>query len=801
MRHLALQLLLWIVPLTLWSQVDITGTVTQKSSGEPILHAEVAIVELGKLSTVNQAGAFRLSGIMPGTYTLRVSAPEFLTSVQSITVGKQALNMEFRMIRTISVTDEVRITAIRASEKTATTYSMLDKAEIQKQNYGQDLPFLLNQLPSTVVNSDAGAGIGYTGIRIRGSDPTRTNVTINGIPLNDAEAHGVFWVDLPDFASSVENIQVQRGVGTSTNGAAAFGASINIQTNALSYEPYTEIANSFGSFNTLKNTLSAGTGLINDRFSLDARLSSITSDGWIDRGSSDLKAYYVSGSYYGKKSLLKLNIFSGKEQTYQAWWGIPESYLDDPQLRRSNYYTYDNETDNYLQNHYQLHYSIEPVRNLNLNLSLHYTGGNGYYEQYRKDESLSDYGFNDIFLINHSDTITTTDLIRRRWLDNRFYGFTWSGNYSPKGNIHLSAGGSWNQYDGYHFGEIIWAQYSGDLAIRDRYYDSRSLKNDFNSYAKATLDITSSLTAYADLQVRQIDYSWGDSTLTGSGKDNDGRQIQGSVNYTFFNPKAGITWQLGERSNLYASFSIGNREPVRGDFIDAPQGRTPLPETLRNLEAGYRIKRDHFSFHANYFLMDYTNQLVLNGELNDVGASVRQNVADSYRTGIEMVVSARLFPRLNLAANLTLSRNKIKSYDEYLYNYDPFEVEIINYQNTDISFSPSIIAGGTLTYKIWKELEISWLSKYVGKQYLDNTSNDDRALDAFFVNDLRFSWTLYPSWAKEIRIGLLVNNLLNEQYEPNGYTYSYKYGADTYTENYYYPQAGTHYLASLALKF
>ncbi|MDX2248192.1 MAG: TonB-dependent receptor [Bacteroidia bacterium] len=801
MRNLALQLLLWIVPQALWSQVNITGTITQKSSGEPLLHAEIAIVELDKLSTVNQAGVFRIEGIYPGTYTLRVSAPLFLTSVQSITVGQQPLKLDFKLIRSISVTDEVLITATRASEKTATTYSVIDKAEIRKQNFGQDMPFLLNQLPSTVVNSDAGAGIGYTGIRIRGSDPTRTNVTLNGIPLNDAEAHGVFWVDLPDFASSVENIQVQRGVGTSTNGAAAFGASINIQTSSLSYEPYADFSNSLGSFNTMKNTLRAGTGLIKDRFSLDARLSSIQSDGWIDRGFSDLKSWFVSGSFYGKKSLLKLNVFSGKEQTYQAWWGVPESYLNDPQLRRSNYYTYENETDNFIQDHYQLHYSFEPVNNLSLNLSLHYTGGKGYYEQYREDESLSAYGVNDLFLIHAGDTVTTTDLIRRRWLDNDFYGFTWSANYTPRTNIRLTAGGSWNQYDGYHFGEVIWAQYAGDLKIRDRYYNSRGFKTDFNTYAKATIDLTSSLVLYADMQVRQIDYSYGDSTLTGAGIDNDGREIQGAANYIFFNPKAGITWQLNEQSDLYASFNVGNREPVRGDFIDAPQGRTPLPETLHNLEAGYRLKRKNFSLHANYFLMDYTNQLVLNGELNDVGASIRQNVTDSYRTGIELVVTARLLPVLNLSANMTLSRNKIKSYEEYLYNYDPFEIETLVYENTDISFSPNLISGGILSYTPWKGLEISALSKYVGKQYLDNTNNDSRVLDAFWVNDLRINWTFYPSFAKEIQLGLLINNILNEQYEPNGYTFSYKLGADTFTENYYYPQAGTNFLASLSLRF
>lgn len=795
---------LWVLialPALSWAQMSITGKVTTKSEGKPIPFAEVAIVELKKAVPVSQAGVFRFENVASGTYTIRVSATDYLTSVRTVSVGTQNLELEFRMIRSTTVTDEVIITSIRATEKTATTYSVLDKEEIRKQNFGQDIPFLMNQLPSTVVNSDAGAGVGYTGIRIRGSDPTRTNVTINGIPLNDAEAHGVFWVNMPDFASSVENIQVQRGVGTSTNGAAAFGASINIQTSSLSYEPYAEIANSYGSFNTWKNTLSVGTGLIRDKFSLDARLSNITSDGWVDRAFSDMQSYYVSGSYYGKKSLLKVNVFSGKEQTYQSWWGIPESFLDDPELRRSNYYTYENETDNYWQDHYQLHYSVEPVDALNLNVSLHYTKGKGYFEQYREDESLSDYGVDDLFLVAPSDTITSTDLVRRRWLDNDFYGFTWSGNYTPSEKLQLSVGGAWNQYDGDHFGEIIWAQYAGELDLRDRYYDNRGFKTDANVYLKGTIEILPQLVGYLDLQVRNIGYAYGDSTLNAPGIDNDGRELLGEADYTFFNPKAGLTWQISERSNLYASFSIANREPVRNDFIDAPEGNTPLPETLRNLEVGYRISKENFNFQANYYLMDYTNQLVLNGQLNDVGAVVRQNVEDSYRTGIELAGNVKISSRLNMGANLTLSRNKIRMYEEYLYNYDPFGVETIVYENTDISFSPNIIAGGNLTFAPINGLEITWLSKYVGKQFLDNTSLDNRALDAFWVNDLRLSYTLRPAWAKEIRFGLLVNNLLNEQYEPNGYTFSYKLGADLYTENYYYPQAGTNYLASLALRF
>ena len=802
MRILLLQFLLWILPVFCLAQFSIQGTISHKSNGNPLVDAKVMITDVDKQVSVNQAGSFRFDNLKPGKYNLAVSAEGFLSVVRSVNVETQDLTLNFRLIPLKTISDEVLITSIRATEKTATTYSSLDKEEIKKLNFGQDIPFLLNQLPSTVVNSDAGAGIGYTGMRIRGSDPTRTNITINGIPYNDAEAHGVFWVNLPDFASSVDNIQVQRGVGTSTNGAAAFGASINIQTTTLNYEPYADISNAYGSFNTWRNTVSVGTGLIKEKFSVDARLSNITSDGWVDRAFSDLKSFYVSAGYYGKKSILKLNVFAGKEQTYQSWWGVPEAFLEDEELRRSNYYTYDNETDNYSQDHYQLLYSVEPIDGLNLNIAGHYTRGRGYFEQFKDGEDLADYGSNPLFLIAGADTITSTDLIRRRWLDNDFYGFTYSANYTPNDKLQLTLGGGLNQYDGDHFGEVIWAQYAGDLHIRDRYYDNRGFKTDFNTYLKGTFQFTPNLVAYGDLQIRTIDYRFGDSSLINPGIDNDQQMILGDENYVFFNPKFGLTYQISPRMNVYTSFSVANREPVRSDFIDAPADRTPLHETLRNLEVGYRFKTKSLQGSANFFLMDYTNQLVLNGELNDVGASVRQNVADSYRAGIELVGELAIIPnKLILGANLSLSRNKIAAFEEIIYNYVPFEVEVNTYENTDIAFSPNVIGGGTLSFRPIEGMDLSLVSKYVGRQFMDNTSNEGRALDAFFVNDLRFNYTITPSWAKEIRIGLLVNNIFNAQYEPFGYTFSYRLGAELITENFYYPQAGTNYLASLAFRF
>lgn len=790
-----------LLPVFAMAQLSLSGTITSKSTEAPMEGVEVRVLELKKLAYTRADGGYYFSDLPSGTYVVQVNTPNHLTFEQTLNLIEDT-RLDFKMLSTKSVTEEVLITSLRANDKTATTYSSISKDEIKKENFGQDIPFLLDQIPGTVVNSDAGAGIGYTGIRIRGSDASRTNVTINGIPLNDPESHGVFWVNVPDLSSSVNTIQVQRGLGTSTNGAGAFGASINIQTTTLNYEPYAEISNSYGSFNSWKNTISGGTGLIDDKFALDVRLSSITSDGWVDRASSNLKSFFVSGGYYGKKSLLKFNVFSGKEITYQSWWGLEESLLDDPETRNSNFYTYDNEVDNYSQTHYQLHFAQEVNPEVNFNASLHYTKGGGYFEQFREGDDFADYpniGFSQA--VFNGDTISTTDLIRRRWLDNDFYGFVYGVNYKPGENFQLTIGGGANQYDGAHFGEIIWARFAGNSDIRGRYYDNDARKRDINTYAKAIFQISDKLSGYADVQVRNIDYVYGDTTLERPGIDSDLREIQGDENYTFFNPKFGLTYQLDQKSNVYASYSIGSREPVRNDFIDAPEGVTPEAETLYDLEFGYRFTGKKANFEAVGYYMDYDNQLVLTGELNDVGSSIRQNVKDSYRAGIELSGAVLLSPAFKIAANLALSQNKIKNFTEILYNYDPFEVISNEFENTDIAFSPGAIGGATLSWLPAKGLEVDFLSKYVSKQFLDNTSNEGRTLDAFFVNDLRMNYTFQPSWAKEIRIGLLVNNVFDVQYEPNGYTFSFLLGQDLNTFNYYYPQAGTNFLANLSLRF
>lgn len=814
------QLCVLLAPATLLAQYSLSGTVTQ-SDGKPLQGAKVEVQGEGLSARTDEEGAFVFQLPEQGTYELRVAAEGFQEKRERVLVqGDQRVQWTLR--RTTYLTDEVMITATRASEQTATTFSELDREEIAERNFGQDFPFILQYMPSTVVTSDAGAGVGYTGIRIRGTDPTRTNVTINGIPYNDAESHGTFWVNLPDFASSVDNVQVQRGVGTSTNGAAAFGASINVQTTTLNYEPYAELNNSYGSFDTRKHSLQLGSGLINDKFSFDARLSTISSDGWVDRARADLNSWFVSGAYYGKKSLLRLNVFSGHEITYQSWWGVPEALAkgDEEGLeahiarngyteaeianlrnsdRRYNYYTYDKQVDNYQQTHYQLLYSIEPLKALTLNLALHYTQGEGFFEEERLGDAFAAYGLPNLRL--GDTTLSSTDLIRRRWLDNDFYGFTYSALYQPHERLQLTLGGGYNRYDGDHFGEIIWARYAQDTDIRERYYESRGLKDDAHVYAKGLVQLGNRLSAYVDLQVRSIDYEYGNMELNGPGTDNDQQAIQGGFDFVFFNPKLGLTYRVNKKQQLYASFAVSNREPVRSDFIDAPEGQVPEPETLYNLEAGYRLRGQNFALTANYYLMSYDNQLVLTGAVNDVGAAIRENVEDSYRTGVELVGQWQLLPEWMLSGNATYSVNRIQRFEEVVLDYADFSTRVNAFEDTDISFSPNWIAGGSLSYRPRENLNINLMGKYVGQQFLDNTSNPDRALDAFFISDLLINWDLRPSWAKRIRLGLKVNNLLDAKYEPNGYTYSYLFAGDLTTENFLYPQAGRNFLASLSLRF
>lgn len=819
----AITAMLLLLTAMVYGQHSVSGTVRDAETNETLVNATVQLDADNRVVLTDAFGRFSFDRVSAGQKTLTVTYVGYREHEQAIDVPLDDA-LEILMEPAAILTEAVVVRATRATGKTPTTYTNITKESIEDQNFGQDVPFLLNWTPSVVTTSDAGTGIGYTGIRIRGSDPTRINVTINGIPYNDSESLGTFWVDIPDIASSAESIQIQRGVGTSTNGAGAFGASINLQTNVRRDEPYAELNNAFGSFNTRRHTFNFGSGLLNDHFVVDGRISKIYSDGYIDRASSDLQSYYFSGGYYSDKTMLKAIVFGGEERTYQSWYGVPESRLDDDveamlitamnegwneeqtnnllqsDSRTFNPYLYENQVDNYRQDHYQLHFSHQPGRALTLNSALHYTRGRGYYEEFRYDDDLADYGLPDVIIDDDGDpadnaVITSTDLIRRRWLDNHFYGATWSLNYD-KNNWNVIAGGAWNRYDGDHFGEVIWSE-TGNVPYEHRYYFNTGDKRDFNVYLKANYQFSEKFNAFGDLQLRKINY-------TVSGTDNDLNSLSVDARFNFFNPKAGLTYALTDESQLYASYAVANREPVRDDFLDF-EGSEPRHETLRNLEIGYRGTGEQHSFQANYYLMNYSNQLVLTGELNDVGAFVRTNAGESYRMGVELQGMLKLSDRLLWKANLTLSRNKIAEYTEILEDYGAdfsgFDLVENTYKDTDIAFSPAVIAGSSLAFTPFRNAELTLLTKYVGKQYLDNTENDARSIAAYVVNDLRLSYSWKPAFLKEMNFSLLINNILDEKYESNGYTWGYLAGPTEYRENYFYPQAGRNFIGMISIKF
>ena len=682
----------------------------------------------------------------------------------------------------------VEVLAIRAAEKAPFAKTNLTQKEIEKNNLGQDLPYLLNQTPSVVINSDAGNGVGYTGIRIRGTDGTRINVTLNGIPYNDAESQGTYFVDLPDFASSLNSIQVQRGVGTSSNGAGAFGASINLASNELNQKFYSEINNSYGSFNTWKNTFKFGSGLIGNHFTIDGRLSKISSDGYIDRAKTDLKSFYVSTAWTDNKNSLRLNIFSGKEKTYQAWNGVPESFL----LTNRTYNSagtekpgapYDNETDNYTQTHYQLFYNHQFNPYWKINAAVFLTKGKGYYEQYKGDAELAGYGLPDYF--DGTNSITKTDLIRRLWLDNNFYGNIFSLQHQ-KNKTQFTAGGGWNKYDGKHFGEIIWAKVTGSVPANYRWYNLTAYKKDFSLYTKWTEQWSSHWQSFFDLQYRNVHYN-----INGF-RDNPSLIIRNQ--YNFINPKIGITY-TNKQWTAYTSYAIAGKEPNRDDF-EAGTALQPKPELLEDLELGVEKKNKKYSYGANLYFMNYHNQLVLVGNINDVGAYTRINVPGSYRLGIELQGKLELTDFVNIAANLTLSKNKIKNFTELIDDYDNGSTKNNFYKSTDISFSPSVIAGGSINFVPVKNAVISLLSKYVGRQYLDNTSQKSRSLNPYYLQDIRLSYLIENKIFKATNIIVQLNNVLNKKYEANGYTFSYIAGSLA-TENYYFPMAGFNFMVGL----
>ena len=785
--------LLWLLTTPAWAQISISGTVRdadEQPTSDNALPGVAITIESTYIGTFADAnGNFRLTNLKPGPVSVRISLLGYEPQIQTLDLTQNVV-LSVLLKKSAIAVDEVVVSATRANQKSAIAYTDVSRRDLNKLNLGQDIPQLLNFTPSIVTTSDAGAGVGYTGIRIRGSDATRVNITLNGIPYNDAESQGTFFVNMPDFASSVSSIQIQRGVGTSTNGAGAFGASVNIQTNKLEEKPYAETNLSAGSFGTRKVNVLAGTGLLRNHFVLDARLSTIHSDGYIDRATSDLKSFYLSGGYYTDKSFVRLNVFSGQERTYQAWNGVPEALL--ATNRTYNAFTYDNQTDNYQQDQYQLIASHELSRNWRLNTSFFYTKGRGYYEESRPNDLLSNYGLPNVAI--GDSTTKRTDIIRRLWLDNDFYGTVFSLDYNGFGKLTANIGGGWNQYKGEHFGEIVWARMAGNTSIRDRYYNDDATKTDVNLYAKAFYQLSQKLNGFADVQVRTVGYSF-------LGFNRQLQNVQQTANLTFFNPKAGLTYVVNDRNTVYASVGVGHREPNRNDYTQSTPASRPKAERLIDYEAGYKRQTTGLAFTANVYYMNYRNQLVLSGQLNDVGAANRVNIPVSYRAGLELEAGTKLAKNLRWNVNATLSRNKAGNFTEYLDNFDTGSQDSRQYRKTDISFSPNIIGGSQLLFTPVNRLELGLLSKYVGKQYLDNTSNESRKLNPYFTNDIRVIYTVKPKFAQEIAFTLLFNNVLNEMYESNGYTYAYVSEGKVTADNGYYPQAGRNFLAGVRVRF
>ena len=801
-----------------FAQNNLFGTVIDQS-GNPIPGTNVT-VEGGNYGTyTDRNGSFKINNIPSQLLVLLFEAPGLFVTKKDIKPSDFNSSIQITLYINTKNLEEVQVLSTRSFEQTtsATTINRTDL--IEKNNFGQDIPTLLEASPSVVSTSDAGTGIGYSGIRIRGVDASRINVTINGIPVNDPESHDVYWVNMPDLASSIESMQVQRGVGSSTNGAAAFGASLNIKSQDISSAAFGVLDNTYGSFNTLKTTIKAGTGLINNKFSLETRLSRITSDGFIDRATSDLRSYYLAASYVGKKSVLKAITFSGKEITYQSWYGTPEcrvngnvteinAYADRNGLsdeervnllnsgRTYNFYTYENEVDNYQQDNYQLHFTHSFKPNLIMNVAGHYTYGRGYYEQYRKDDDLSDYGYSPVLI--GGDTITSSDLIRRRWLDNDFIGGIYSLQYNVS-KLKLLFGGAANTYIGRHFGEVIWARFAADGEIRDRYYDNEAQKTEFSNYLKASYRLDQ-LSFSADLQFRHVNYSFlGIDDVSGQLLD-----LKQNVQFNFFNPKVGVNYSINSRQFISATFGIANREPVRKDFRESTAENRPKAENMRDLEIGYAYNYKKLAINTNIYWMDYTNQLILTGQINDVGGYTRTNALESYRVGIELAGRYKIIPSLALSGAFTLSQNKIKQFNEYLDEYlddEPYYTQqLIDHKNTNLAFSPTIVTNAGLTFKPLKNLSIDWLTKYVGRQYLDNTSNDNRSINPISFSNLTLSYKIENKFFEEITFSLLVNNIFNALYSNNGYTFSYIYEGQTTTENFYYPQAGRNFMFRILLK-
>lgn len=766
---------------------NISGEVRDNTSKAIISDATIYVEELNKKFKTLNNGNFFIRLPKDQKYTFVVEAEGYQKHIINKSKIKKDKEINIFLVKNESendiakefTTEDVVISGTRATDKTPTTFHVVKKEDLEENNLGKDLPYLLEMTPSLVASSDGGSGTGYTSMRIRGSDITRINFTLNGFPVNDAESQGVFLVNTPDLASSVDDIQIQRGVGTSTNGYGAFGASVNINTNEIKEKPFAEINNSYGSFNTLKNTIKVGTGTLFKHFNFGGRFSHISTDGYLDRSAARLFGYAFNAAYFNKKTKVQFNVFAGKERTEQAWNGVDKATMQTNRTFNSSgtdygkkAEPYNNEIDNYKQENYQLSISHKFTYHLKANLGFHYTKGAGYFEQYKVDEDLIDYG--------KVGASSSTDLVRRRWLDNNLFGSVFSLNYK-KGKINATLGSAWNQYAGDHFGEIIWAQDASNLQKDEKYYFNDALKTDFNVFAKAEYQVIKRLLLFADFQYRRVSYSL-------DGIDNDQLQLFEDVDFDFYNPKAGITYLLGKkmRSQVYASFAMASREPTRNDFID--NKKAPKPEEMMDFELGFRHQSQKLSYNANAFYMKYKNQLVLTGELNDVGSAVRANVDNSFRTGIELSVAYEPIKYFGVKAVGTWSLNEIEE-----YSFTDYNGNTQTHDNTKIAYAPSYLGNIELYTKPFKGFKISIINKYVGDQFLDNTNSNQKVLPSYLLTDGRISYDFKPKFMQSIGLVFKVNNIFGVKYSSNGYVY--------YDTPYFYPQAGLNVEGGVSLKF
>jgi len=777
------------------------------SENKPLTAATIQVLETKQATITDVDGEFLIK-LPKGIYTIQVSYVGFETSKKTINLSRNE-EILFQLLEDLNVLEEISVRSVRVNAEAPITHSNLTRKDLEKRNLGQDIATQLKLLPNVVTNSDAGAGIGYTGFRVRGTGNQGINVTINGIPYNDAESATSFFVNLQDFTSSVENLQLQRGVGTSTNGSGAFGASLNILTDNVSEKASASISNSFGSFNTRRNNVKFSTGLLNDHFEISGRISQIKSDGYIDRASSNLKSYFLQGVYKDENTLIKFINFAGSEVTYQSWFGIDRATLAldrtfNPAGQRFDDAGnpegfHENQVDDYKQDHFQFHWNQKINRNWSSSISLNYTYGRGFFEEYVDDwfsqniafdgeSALSFYGLSDVTIGNQ--TITTSDIIRRRWLDNDFYVASANVNYKDS-KLDFISGLFYSKYIGDHFGEVTWARFASDSETGQRYYFGTGEKDEFSLFAKANYKLTDKFQVYLDLQGRFINYE----TV---GQNSDVADFIVDESYSFFNPKLGLSYRLNDGNQFYVSYARANREPNRTDF----ENGSPRPEKLDDFELGWRHKSNFLDLNVNGFFMDYTDQLVQTGALDNVGAPIRANSGSSYRLGLEIEADVKLSEKFHILPNIAFSKNKNR---DFIFQRDAV---FQNLGDTDISYSPNVVIGNTISYSPEKNINISLLTKYVGDQFLGNIESPLSKLDAFFVNDLNISY----SWntldlVDSIEFSLLINNIFDEKYSSNGYFFTFdddfsNPGTVTTIEGAgFYPQAGTNFLAGITLKF